>query len=185
MPFSSSTWLSAARSSGHPVTGLLERASPQSCSHWERNEMSCSLDRALAWPLGGVPPALTYPSSQPARIPVCTGTPALPHYSRLRRPAGVPSGGSCPFLVGAPQLPPLLPGTPGLGPAAWSSGVAAPGGSLAHCVCASFSHRTSTSRRLTKKRCIFATSISFVTCICRRKTTQVSARERAVPPGED
>lgn len=69
---------------------------------------------------------------------------------------------------------------PGLGPAAWSSGMAA------HlCVCSLLSHRTSTSRRLTKKRCIFATSISFVTCICRQRTTQVSVRESAVPPGED
>lgn len=36
--------------------------------------------------------------------------------------------------------------------------------------------RTSTNLRLIKKKCISGTSISFVTCICRLKTTQVSER---------
>lgn len=64
--------------------------------------------------------------------------------------------------------------------------MASRGGTLSHLyVYFVLSYRTFTNLRLTKKRCISATSISFVTCICRPKTTQVSGKQRAMPPSED
>lgn len=64
--------------------------------------------------------------------------------------------------------------------------MATTGGSLSHLyVYFLLSYRIFTNLKLTKKRCISATSISFVICICRLKTIQVSGRGTVMPPPED
>lgn len=79
-------------------------------------------------------------------------------------------------------LPPsLLMTKPGFLLADWSLEMTFKGDRLLHLKYISFSYRTFTNLRLTKRKCISDTSISFVTCTYRLKTTQVSQRkERTV-----
>lgn len=143
--------------------------------------MSFSLDRALAWPLGKVPPTLTYSNFQSSLVFfLCLITQGSCRSARGFTPSRctfwlVPSLPGAGYLHGLSS--PSCPAHPGFWPAAWSSEMASTGSSLSHLhLYFLLSYRTFTNLRLTKKRCISAISISFVTCICRPKTTQVSGK---------